>query len=94
MDPPRFLVIPSGSPGIAFVCWVGVTLQGTWLKLEAKEGTIRFLLAPWFSPGAWVASQSDSLDSPACPQLRVPGPHSRPPGLKSVTFGPPGPIDL
>ena len=65
---------------IAFVCWVGVTLQGTWLKLEAKEGTIRFLLAsqdPWFSPAAWVSSQSDSLDSPACLLLRVPGPLSQ-----------------
>lgn len=74
---------------IAFVCWVGVTLQGTWLKLEAKEGTIRFLLAsqdPWFSPAAWVSSQSDSLDSLACLLLRVPGPLSQQASGSQVSY--------
>lgn len=87
--PTSLPVIPSGSQETAFVCWVGVTLQGTWLKLEAKEGTIRFLLAsrdPWFSPAAWVSSQSESLDSPAFPQLRVPAPLSQQASGSQVSY--------
>lgn len=41
---------------------------------------------PWFSPAAWVSSQSESLDSPAFPQLRVPAPLSQQASGSQVSY--------
>lgn len=59
---------------------------GNVAEVRGQRGTIRFLLDPWFSPGAWVASQSDPLDSPVSPQLRVPGPLSQQASRSQVSY--------